>query len=63
MPLGMWAGCGGGSQGLLLPVFRHIYNEQAQKAALVLQESIPLQERPGCSSLRSPGSLLPNASP
>lgn len=28
-----------------------------------LQESIPLQERPGCSSLRSPGSLPTNTSP
>lgn len=54
VPLGPWAGSGGGSRGLWLPVFLHIYNEKAQRAALVLQESILLQERPGCSSPRSP---------
>lgn len=59
MPLGAWAGGGGGSRGLWLPVFLHIYNEKAQRAALVLQESILLQERPGCSSPCSPREPAP----
>lgn len=42
-----------GIQGLLLPVSLHTYSKEAWKTALVLQESIPLQEWPGCSSLQS----------
>lgn len=58
-PLGVWAACGGGSQVLLLLVRLHLDNEEAREAVLVLQESIPLRERPGCSSLRSRGSHPP----
>lgn len=52
----------GGERGSPAPsVLRHMENEWAGTAAPVLQESIPLQEQPGCSSLRSPRSLPPSA--